>query len=208
MHPSFENILQLEDSEFARTAAVKGRQHAEQELVEAQTQLEEAQRLRSEAEERYLSTNRERSNIQSQVDDLEMELSEVMRKYKASVAQLSVDQITIQDQASQLTSLEQEKFNLKEQVRYHFVHSTHVVVCTSKNNENRIWSAYKNHFQLLYQCINHLPLNIMAVHFLVLLPLKPNDHQGIRQYPWSHLAYTVGNFRDTDLLFLGGWAVF
>ena len=96
---------------------MKGRQHAEQELAEAQTQLEEALRLRSEAEERYLSTNRERSNIQSQVDDLEVELSEVMRKYKAAVAQLSVDQITLQDQASQLLSLEQEKSNLKEQVK-------------------------------------------------------------------------------------------
>ena len=58
---------QLEDSEFARTAAVKGRQHAEQELAEAQQQLEEAMRLRGEAEDKYLSTNRERSNYQSQV---------------------------------------------------------------------------------------------------------------------------------------------
>lgn len=58
---------QLEDSEFARTAAVKGRQHAEQELLEAQQQLEEALRLRGETEDKYLSCNRERSNYQSQV---------------------------------------------------------------------------------------------------------------------------------------------
>jgi myosin-18 len=58
---------QLEDSEFARTAAVKGRQHAEQELLEAQQQLDEALRLRGETEDKYLSCNRERSNYQSQV---------------------------------------------------------------------------------------------------------------------------------------------
>ena len=53
-----------------------------------------------------------------QVDDLEVELNEVMRKYKAAVAQLSVDQITLQDQTAQLMSLEQEKANLKEQVGF------------------------------------------------------------------------------------------
>jgi len=50
------------------------------------------------------------------VDDLEVELNEVMRKYKAAVAQLSVDQITLQDQTAQLMTLEQEKASLKEQV--------------------------------------------------------------------------------------------
>uniref|UniRef100_A0A0P6DC77 Unconventional myosin-XVIIIa n=1 Tax=Daphnia magna TaxID=35525 RepID=A0A0P6DC77_9CRUS len=107
---------QLEDSEFARTAAVKGRQHAEQELLEAQQQLDEALRLRGETEDKYLSCNRERSNYQSQVDDLEVELNEVMRKYKAAVAQLTVDQITLQDQTAQLMTLEHEKSSLKEQV--------------------------------------------------------------------------------------------
>ena len=50
------------------------------------------------------------------VDDLEVELNEVMRKYKAAVAQLSVDQITLQDQTAQLMTLEKEKASLKEQV--------------------------------------------------------------------------------------------
>lgn len=45
-----------------------------------------------------------------------MELNDVMRKYKAAVAQLSVDQITLQDQTAQLVALEQEKSALKEQV--------------------------------------------------------------------------------------------
>lgn len=47
---------------------------------------------------------------------MEVELGEVMRKYKVSVAQLSIDQITLQDQAAQLMSLEQEKSTLKEHV--------------------------------------------------------------------------------------------
>ena len=50
------------------------------------------------------------------MDDLEVELNDVMRKYKAAVAQLGVDQITLQDQSAQLVSLEQEKSALKEQV--------------------------------------------------------------------------------------------
>lgn len=46
---------------------MKGRQHAEQELLEAQQQLDETLRLRGEAEDKYLACNRERSNYQSQV---------------------------------------------------------------------------------------------------------------------------------------------
>lgn len=107
---------QLEDSEFARTAALKGRQHAEQELLDTQQQLEETLRLRGDAEDKYLSANRERSNFQSQVDDLEVELNEVMRKYKTAVSQLSIDQITLQDQTAQLMTLEHDKSVLKEQL--------------------------------------------------------------------------------------------
>lgn len=57
---------QLEDSEFAHTAPIKGRQHAKQELVEAQQQLEETLRLHSHAE-KYLRSNREKSNYQYRV---------------------------------------------------------------------------------------------------------------------------------------------
>ena len=39
-----------------------------------------------------------------------------MKKYKAAVAQLSVDQLTLQDQASQLTQLEAERTALREQL--------------------------------------------------------------------------------------------
>jgi hypothetical protein len=45
-----------------------------------------------------------------------VELNEIKRKYKA--AQLSVDQITLQDQTAQLMTLEQEKASLKEQVSF------------------------------------------------------------------------------------------
>ena len=52
----------------------------------------------------------------SQVEDHEEELAEVMRKYKACVSQLSVDQITIQEQASNVADLEEERNRLKEQL--------------------------------------------------------------------------------------------
>jgi len=39
-----------------------------------------------------------------------------MKKYKASVSQLSVDQITIQEQANRIADMEEERNKLKEQV--------------------------------------------------------------------------------------------
>ena len=42
--------------------------------------------------------------------------AQVMKKYKAAVAQLSVDQLTLQDQAGQLTQLEAERTALREQL--------------------------------------------------------------------------------------------
>ena len=39
-----------------------------------------------------------------------------MRKYKTAVSQLSIDQITLQDQTAQLLTLEHDKSVLKEQV--------------------------------------------------------------------------------------------
>merc|ERR1712025_972808 len=41
---------------------------------------------------------------------------DIMRKYKASVAQVTTDQITIQDQASSIQQLEDDKAKLKEQL--------------------------------------------------------------------------------------------
>jgi len=39
-----------------------------------------------------------------------------MKKYKATVSQLSVDQITIQEQANRIADFEEERNKLKEQV--------------------------------------------------------------------------------------------
>ncbi|XP_037086110.1 unconventional myosin-XVIIIa-like isoform X2 [Pollicipes pollicipes] len=107
---------QLEDAEFAQGAAVKARQSLAQELQDTQTLLEEAQRARTDSETRYLTASRELHQLQGQVDEQEEELQEVMKKYKAAVAQLSVDQLTLQDQASQLTELEAERALLREQL--------------------------------------------------------------------------------------------
>ena len=93
---------QLEDAEFARTAAMKARQNSELELADTVVQLEDVSRAKSDLEERHLRQGRERADLASQLQESEEELHDVMRKYKASVAAVSTDQITIQDQAGSI----------------------------------------------------------------------------------------------------------
>merc|ERR1712223_1497009 len=107
---------QLEDTEFARMAAVKAKQNVELEVADLQLQLDEVSRNKSDLEDKMLRINREKTDLASQVEDNEEEMSEVMKKYKASVSQLSVGQITIQQQASQVSDLEEERNRLKEQM--------------------------------------------------------------------------------------------
>lgn len=107
---------QLEDAEFARTAAMKARQNAELELADTVVQLEDVSRAKSELEEKHLRQGRERADLASQLQETEEELQDVMRKYKASVAAVSTDQITIQDQAASIQELEEERCKLREQL--------------------------------------------------------------------------------------------
>ena len=73
-HNRLINILswQLEDAEFAKTAALKARQSADAELAEIQSSLEEAQRARKEAEERASRLLKEKSELQTQVHQLDI----------------------------------------------------------------------------------------------------------------------------------------
>merc|ERR1719318_1908664 len=107
---------QLEDAEFARTAAMKGRQNAELELADVQIQLEDVSRSKSDLEDKHLRMAREKADIASQLQENEEELHDIMRKYKASVAAVSTDQITIQDQAGTIQELEDERNKLREQL--------------------------------------------------------------------------------------------
>ncbi|XP_035221427.1 uncharacterized protein LOC118194387 isoform X2 [Stegodyphus dumicola] len=107
---------QLEDSEFAKAAAVKARQAVEAELHECQLQLEEVTRAKNEAESRCLQLSREKSAIQTQLEEAEEEMAEVMKKYKSVVAQMSIDQKTIADQNQQIAELETERQMLKDQL--------------------------------------------------------------------------------------------
>ena len=107
---------QLEDAEFARTAAIKAKQNAEMELADVQAQLDDVLRNKGEVEDRLLRVGREKADIAGHLEDNEEELADVMKKYKAAVAQLSVDQITIHEQANNITDLEEERNNLKEQL--------------------------------------------------------------------------------------------
>eukprot|EP00088_Acartia_fossae_P001819 TRINITY_DN10714_c0_g1_i11.p1 TRINITY_DN10714_c0_g1~~TRINITY_DN10714_c0_g1_i11.p1 ORF type:complete len:874 (-),score=289.41 TRINITY_DN10714_c0_g1_i11:179-2485(-) len=107
---------QLEDAEFARTAAMKARQNAEMELTDTQTQYDELSRSKQDLEDKYLRLSREKAEVSSQLTENEEELQEVMRKYKASVAAVSTDQITIQDQQTTIQELEDERNKLRDQV--------------------------------------------------------------------------------------------
>jgi len=77
-----------------------------------------------------MRVSRKKTDMSSQIEDNEEELHEVMKKYKASVSQLSVDQITIQEQSNRVTDLEEEKNQLKSQV------SELTVKITSLEGEN------------------------------------------------------------------------
>merc|ERR1719410_2975739 len=107
---------QVEDAEFARTAALKGKQNAELELADVQQQLDDIIRTKSNLEEKHLRLAREKADLSSQLEENEEEMHDIMRKYKASVAQVTTDQITIQDQSSSIQQLEDDKTKLKEQL--------------------------------------------------------------------------------------------
>uniref|UniRef100_A0A1Y1KV81 Myosin tail domain-containing protein n=1 Tax=Photinus pyralis TaxID=7054 RepID=A0A1Y1KV81_PHOPY len=107
---------QIEDLECARSIALKSKQSLETDLVETQTMLEDANRLKSEAEEKSNSVLRERSDLQAQLEENEEELAEVMKKYKAAVQQMSLDQMTLQEQVSLVSELESERNHLRDQL--------------------------------------------------------------------------------------------
>ena len=110
------SLFQLEDAEFAKTAAIKAKQNIELELGDVQQQLDDVMRSKSDVEDRLMRCSREKTDFASQLEDNEEELHEVMKKFKASVAQLGVDQITIQEQSNRITDLEEEKTGLKGQL--------------------------------------------------------------------------------------------
>jgi len=105
---------QLEDAEFARTAALKAKANTELELVEVNSMLEDTTRVKTELEEKLVKVGRERSDVAQQLRETEEEVAELMKKYKAAVSACSVDQITIQDQSLTIQQLELERNRAKE----------------------------------------------------------------------------------------------
>jgi hypothetical protein len=59
--------LQLEDSEFAKTAALKAKQNLELELSDVQQQLDDVMRSKSDLEDRILRMSREKADLSGQV---------------------------------------------------------------------------------------------------------------------------------------------
>merc|ERR1719342_1801956 len=107
---------QLEEAEYNRAAAVKAKQSKEWELSDLQGQLDDMARNRKLADDRCAKLGREKTGLTVQLQENEDELSEVIRKYKSSVSTISNDQITIQNQTSQIQELELESKKLKEQL--------------------------------------------------------------------------------------------
>jgi len=105
---------QLEDAEFARTAAMKGRANTELELVEVNSMLEDVSRVRTELEDKMVKVGREKADLAQQLRENEEEMAELLKKYKAAVSACSVDQITIQDQAVYIQQLEAERNRARE----------------------------------------------------------------------------------------------
>jgi len=106
---------QLEDAEFARSAAVKAKQSKDLELVDVQQELEDFRKTKRDADEKSSKLAREKADLASQLQENEDELQEVIMKYKASVSSVSADQITIQNQTATIQELEFEKNKLKDQ---------------------------------------------------------------------------------------------
>jgi len=77
--------------------------------------LDDVSRAKSEIDDKNLRLSREKADLITNLQENEEELQDVMRKYKASVAAVSTDQITIQDQAATIQELENERNKLREQ---------------------------------------------------------------------------------------------
>ena len=65
---------QLEDAEFAKTAALKATQNLELELSDVQQQLDDVMRSKSDLEDRILRMSREKAEMSTQLEDSEEEL--------------------------------------------------------------------------------------------------------------------------------------
>merc|ERR1711892_623659 len=106
---------QLEDAEYARSAAVKAKQSKDLELVDVQQQLEEIKKEKRSIEEKSSKFKKEKADLTTQLEENEEELQEVITKYKASVSAVSADQMTIQNQSATIQELEFERNKLKDQ---------------------------------------------------------------------------------------------
>merc|ERR1712128_363571 len=106
---------QLEDAEYARSAAVKAKQSKDLELADVQQQLEEIKKEKRSIEEKSSKFKKEKADLTTQLEENEEELQEVITKYKASVSAVSADQMTIQNQSATIQELEFERNKLKDQ---------------------------------------------------------------------------------------------
>jgi len=107
---------QVEDLEHENMSAIRAKKNAEIELQEVKQQMEELNNAKIKLEDKYFASARENAALSTQILENEDELEEILKRYKSSVAEISTDQITLQDQAMQIIELENENEKLKEQV--------------------------------------------------------------------------------------------
>ncbi len=74
----FSLIIQLEDAEFAKTAAVKVRQNLELELSDVQQQLDDVLRGKADTEDRLMRMSREKADLVKNIRTFECHISYVM----------------------------------------------------------------------------------------------------------------------------------
>ena len=105
---------QIEDLESENLSLARARKNAEIDLEEINLQLEEVSKNKARSDEKYSAAMKEIAALACQVEEGEEELQEILKKYKSSVATISLDQITIQEQTFLITDLEHENEKLKE----------------------------------------------------------------------------------------------
>ena len=105
---------QIEDLESENLSLARARKNAEIDLEEINLQLEELSKNKVRSDEKYSAAMKEIAALACQVEEGEEELQEILKKYKSSVATISMDQITIQEQTFLITDLEHENEKLKE----------------------------------------------------------------------------------------------
>ena len=105
---------QIEDLESDNLSLARSKKNAEIDLEDMKLQLDEVSKNKTRSDEKYTIAMKDNANLAWQVEEGQEELQDILKKYKKSVASISADQITIQEQSSLIIDLELKNEKLKE----------------------------------------------------------------------------------------------